>query len=728
MSLSVRKSLLLGIACLLEVTGCAQERNVRTEPRAIASIGGKTEVIVSGEPGSSIASSVPDYPGDTPRDSKISGRVVDDHGRPVPDARVRLAIGGAKGGRVEDVKADSSGAFTLHRLKPGSNYVVIAEAEDGGERLVGRVQARAPQSSLKIRMLPRSDGSSHFRTSSNSGRAKVGRASEVDERFDEDPDESSPRSSRLNREDFEPPAPEADLLDQHTFDTREVDISDDPEEVVIDDRDGSGKSRASATRRSNSEPSRSIRRSRRPANSRPKFEYEDDGENPLPPAIETDISDDRAEVVPSSSRRTWTSAGFVGEHGVTEPSANPTRHESIAIDRSGRADAGERSTSHHVSRKIDSDVTVASATRSVRPADSTNPIAWPDEHEPNQMVQPPFPITWPDEPESNVPPRQAADSSSMITWPDESELNVPPRQAVSTKQPRSTRRFHQDLPRPAEPPLPTNHGKDLFEIVDSPRERSKIASDRTRRSTKNGLTRADHEPGTDENLKRASQVTWGEIARNRIVPLDESLRKKLSNSGADASAVDTQSPMPSAKGNERTLGEAPRPERKRSKGGSGPVAVSCRYDAATRRMHDFELPDAAGAPISLKDYDSDLILLDFWGTWCAPCKTSIPHLIELQNRYGRDRLQVIGIACERLPSDKRADLVAKTQRELGINYPVGITGKDDACALQEALQIQFYPTMILLNRQGQIILRQQGATETTLMRLERAIETALIKK
>jgi thiol-disulfide isomerase/thioredoxin len=132
--------------------------------------------------------------------------------------------------------------------------------------------------------------------------------------------------------------------------------------------------------------------------------------------------------------------------------------------------------------------------------------------------------------------------------------------------------------------------------------------------------------------------------------------------------------------------------------------------------------------VSLKDFDSELILLDFWGTWCAPCKTSIPRLEEFQDRYGRDRLQVIGIACERAEAGKRGALVTKAQRELAINYPLLITTTDGPCPVRQALQVQFYPTMILLDRQGRVLLREAGATGTSLARLERAINTALEQK
>jgi hypothetical protein len=64
-------------------------------------------------------------------------------------------------------------------------------------------------------------------------------------------------------------------------------------------------------------------------------------------------------------------------------------------------------------------------------------------------------------------------------------------------------------------------------------------------------------------------------------------------------------------------------------------------------------------------------------------------------------------------------------QELGINYPVLLSSKEGSCPLQQALQIQFYPTMILLDREGKLLAREQGATEVTMSRMDRAIQTAL---
>ena len=152
----------------------------------------------------------------------------------------------------------------------------------------------------------------------------------------------------------------------------------------------------------------------------------------------------------------------------------------------------------------------------------------------------------------------------------------------------------------------------------------------------------------------------------------------------------------------------------------------CRFDSSNRRLVDFQLPGLDGKTVSMHDIDADVILLDFWGSWCAPCRTSIAHLTELQTSLGGKRLQVIGIACEKGATlqDRRAS-ASKAMQELGINYPVLLSSKEGSCPLQQALQIQFYPTMILLDREGKLLAREQGATEVTMSRMDRAINTAL---
>src|SRR5262249_16797283 len=73
----------------------------------------------------------------------------------------------------------------------------------------------------------------------------------------------------------------------------------------------------------------------------------------------------------------------------------------------------------------------------------------------------------------------------------------------------------------------------------------------------------------------------------------------------------------------------------------------CRPDPGRRRVVELQLPGLDVAPVSLRDIDADVILLDFWGSWCRECQKSIEHHRDLQEQLGGRRVQVIGIACEK---------------------------------------------------------------------------------
>ena len=152
----------------------------------------------------------------------------------------------------------------------------------------------------------------------------------------------------------------------------------------------------------------------------------------------------------------------------------------------------------------------------------------------------------------------------------------------------------------------------------------------------------------------------------------------------------------------------------------------CQIDPTEGRLVDFQLPGLDGKMVSLHDIDADLILLDFWGSWCKQCRESSPHLGELQAKFAGKRLQVIGIACEKGASiQERLASAAKGAQDLGIKYPVLVTSMDGSCPVQKGLQVKFYPTMLLLDRSGRLLEREQGATEVTLARIDRAVDSAL---
>jgi thiol-disulfide isomerase/thioredoxin len=206
------------------------------------------------------------------------------------------------------------------------------------------------------------------------------------------------------------------------------------------------------------------------------------------------------------------------------------------------------------------------------------------------------------------------------------------------------------------------------------------------------------------------------------VPLDESLTRAATPPPRADKGVVTLTAMsrPSKSGLSRFL-SSPQP-----KFDEAVKQSACSIDPNARRLIDFNLPDLSGRMVSLHDIDADVILLDFWGSWCQPCRKSIPHLVELQSKLAGKRVQVIGVACEKAANAAdRQSSAAKAVQQLGINYPVLLSSRDGTCPLQEALQIQFYPTMVLLSHDGVLLAREHGATDITLPRMDRAIATAL---
>ncbi|HVJ08667.1 MAG TPA: TlpA disulfide reductase family protein [Acidisarcina sp.] len=116
---------------------------------------------------------------------------------------------------------------------------------------------------------------------------------------------------------------------------------------------------------------------------------------------------------------------------------------------------------------------------------------------------------------------------------------------------------------------------------------------------------------------------------------------------------------------------------------------------------DFSLPDLKGRPIRLSSFRGKVVILDYWATWCAPCKVETPHLIELQKKYGADGLQIIGISMDDGPEPVRT--FAKQQ---AINYPIAMGSAKVAEAYGGVLGL---PVAFLIDRQGRIQKKLAGS-------------------
>jgi len=123
--------------------------------------------------------------------------------------------------------------------------------------------------------------------------------------------------------------------------------------------------------------------------------------------------------------------------------------------------------------------------------------------------------------------------------------------------------------------------------------------------------------------------------------------------------------------------------------------------------------------IRLSDYQNKVVVLDFYATWCEPCQDSIPHLVDLQNRYGSQGLQIIGL---NVGGQDDYDKVPEFAREFHIQYPLGIPDPD-----LENLYINdnAIPQTFVLDRNGQLLKHFVGYDDSMAEELERAIQASL---
>jgi peroxiredoxin len=124
-------------------------------------------------------------------------------------------------------------------------------------------------------------------------------------------------------------------------------------------------------------------------------------------------------------------------------------------------------------------------------------------------------------------------------------------------------------------------------------------------------------------------------------------------------------------------------------------------DAKGQLAPDFELKDLAGKNVRLSDYRGKVVLLNFWATWCPPCKEEMPWFVDLQQRYGAQGLQVIGVAMD----DSGQKTIESFAKKLGVNYPV-LLGKESVA--QAYGDVQFLPDTFYIGRDGKIVSQVQG--------------------
>lgn len=134
--------------------------------------------------------------------------------------------------------------------------------------------------------------------------------------------------------------------------------------------------------------------------------------------------------------------------------------------------------------------------------------------------------------------------------------------------------------------------------------------------------------------------------------------------------------------------------------GAGEDTGACMANAKPANM-DFTMKDLDGKQVSLSSYKGKVVLLNFWATWCGPCKAEIPGFVEIQEKY-KDQLVIVGFSV-----DDTAEKARAYAAEYKVNYPVLLgEGRED---VQEAYgPIWGIPASFIISKDGKVCRKHLG--------------------
>lgn len=129
--------------------------------------------------------------------------------------------------------------------------------------------------------------------------------------------------------------------------------------------------------------------------------------------------------------------------------------------------------------------------------------------------------------------------------------------------------------------------------------------------------------------------------------------------------------------------------------------IGSRASAKTGSAPQFSLKDLQGKDVKLADLRGKAVLVNFWATWCPPCKTEIPYFVEVQKQFGDQGLAVVGITMD---EDLQPAEIQAFAEKLGINYTL-LMGND---GVADQFGVISYPTSFYLGRDGRIMEKVVG--------------------
>ncbi|HXH90941.1 MAG TPA: TlpA disulfide reductase family protein [Thermoanaerobaculia bacterium] len=147
----------------------------------------------------------------------------------------------------------------------------------------------------------------------------------------------------------------------------------------------------------------------------------------------------------------------------------------------------------------------------------------------------------------------------------------------------------------------------------------------------------------------------------------------------------------------------------------------CAFAKSQERLTqapDFSLPGASGT-VSLHDFRGKVVLIDFWASWCVPCRQSFPWMTSMMNRYGAQGLEIIAVNL-----DKKRDAADRFIEAFPATFPVVF---DPSGKTAEGFRVEAMPSSFLVSRTGEIIHIYAGFDPGHVQTIETQIQEALSK-
>ncbi|HEY3156216.1 MAG TPA: TlpA disulfide reductase family protein [Candidatus Eisenbacteria bacterium] len=142
----------------------------------------------------------------------------------------------------------------------------------------------------------------------------------------------------------------------------------------------------------------------------------------------------------------------------------------------------------------------------------------------------------------------------------------------------------------------------------------------------------------------------------------------------------------------------------RQEGEKGKPVVSKESGEVGSQAPEFALPDLSGKTVRLADFKGKVVILDFWATWCPPCRAEVPDFVRLQAKYRDKGLSVVGLSLDA----EGAKAVRPFAEEYNVNYVMLLANDETARSFGGVVGI---PTTFVLDRTGKIVSKFIGKTE-----------------